>query len=259
MKKLFALPLLLALLVPLLAPAEDRIAYKGRLENADGTPVVSRIPLHMTFSLYAQATGGTPLWSRSYAVHVESDGSFYAELCDSEGSPVGKPSCPDLASALAAAGSAAYIGLIPDTDLTELAPRELLSPVPFAAHATFADTAERIEAQTLTTSTLSIPQPAFSSLTITNALLAAPGAKIVLSLTGDNTLAIPESIRLTHTLSGISTTSPNAIPDSTFADTLVVNHGYAGVQEGAYFSNIIPRGHTVYHEGTHDRYTSLGQ
>ncbi|MBN1812130.1 MAG: hypothetical protein JXA14_09870, partial [Anaerolineae bacterium] len=42
------------------------ISYQGRLLNADGTPVEG---MHtMAFRLYAQAEGGTPLWSDSFPV-----------------------------------------------------------------------------------------------------------------------------------------------------------------------------------------------
>ncbi|RLC79774.1 MAG: hypothetical protein DRI61_07165, partial [Chloroflexi bacterium] len=90
------------------------ISYQGRLLDSGGNPVDgTRV---MTFSLYAQASGGTPLWSRSEDVTIN-DGMFNVYL-DVD---------PDLFD-----GRALWLGVQVEGDAQEMQPRQPLLPVPYA-------------------------------------------------------------------------------------------------------------------------------
>jgi len=71
------LPLLLAL--PLGAAAVEtivpsRLGFGGRLLAADGTPVNGVVSI--TFSLFDQATGGTPVWTETQSLLLTVDGAY---------------------------------------------------------------------------------------------------------------------------------------------------------------------------------------
>ena len=61
-------------------PASDReftMPYQGRLTDASGTPIDNIVPgLEMTFALYTQKTGSTPVWSEHHTGVPASDGLF---------------------------------------------------------------------------------------------------------------------------------------------------------------------------------------
>jgi hypothetical protein len=93
------------------------ISYQGRLLNADGTPVEG---MHtMAFRVYAQASGGTPLWSDSFPVPVE-EGLFHVML--------------DVDPALFD-GRALWLGVQVEGDAEEMTPRQPLLPAPYALYA----------------------------------------------------------------------------------------------------------------------------
>jgi len=99
-----------------LAPAgavSETISYQGRLLEGS-TPVKgNRV---MTFSLYADATGGLPLWSQSSSVTI-TDGLFNVELAVSPGIFDGR---------------ALWLGVQAAGDATEMTPRQPLLPAPYA-------------------------------------------------------------------------------------------------------------------------------
>jgi len=60
---------------------EFTMPYQGRLTDASGTPVDNIAPgLEMTFALYTQETGGTPVWSEHHTGVPVSDGLFNVYL-----------------------------------------------------------------------------------------------------------------------------------------------------------------------------------
>ncbi len=100
-----------------LAPAgvvSDTISYQGRLLDSSGNPVDGTRTID--FRLYADASGGMPLWSQSGSVTVE-DGLFAVNLNVN-------PAHFD--------GRALWLGVQVQGDAQEMAPRQPLLPVPYA-------------------------------------------------------------------------------------------------------------------------------
>lgn len=118
-----ALPLALAAAVcasTASASAPATLAYQGRLADAGGTPISAS--LSITFRLYADPSGGTPLWSETQnAVDVDG-GNLAVEL----GQGVALPR--DLW------GRQLYLGIQIAGD-SEMAPRPRLTAAPFALRA----------------------------------------------------------------------------------------------------------------------------
>ena len=79
MKKLI---IILAAAIAMSAAAIDTtIAYQGVLRDAQGNVLSTRAQT-ITFRLYSQASGGTPLWARAVAVNLDETGLFNVELSD---------------------------------------------------------------------------------------------------------------------------------------------------------------------------------
>jgi hypothetical protein len=90
------------------------ISYQGRLLDGDGNPVDGSPVL--TFSLYAQPSGGPPLWQDWFNVTVQ-DGLFHVILAPEL----------DLFD-----GRALWLGIRVQGDPAELSPRQQLLPAPYA-------------------------------------------------------------------------------------------------------------------------------
>lgn len=56
------------------ADVPSLISYQGRLTDLDGNPIDSAVSV--TFSVYSDASGGSPLWSETHPAVVPSDGLF---------------------------------------------------------------------------------------------------------------------------------------------------------------------------------------
>jgi hypothetical protein len=100
-----------------LAPAgvvSDTISYQGRLLDSSGNAVAGTRT--MDFRLYADASGGTPLWSQSGSVTLE-DGLFNVNLTVD-------PAHFD--------GRSLWLGVQVQGDAQEMTPRQPLLPVPYA-------------------------------------------------------------------------------------------------------------------------------
>lgn len=120
--------LLSALLLPALAAAAPTaIRYQGRLLDPTGAPVSG--PVSLTVSLHDAPTGGTTLWTDTFAVVLQ-DGTFAV----------------DLGSGLALDeglfdGAALWIGAA--TASATLSPRQPIRAVPYAIHALNAGATDR--------------------------------------------------------------------------------------------------------------------
>lgn len=128
----------------LFAAVPQRLAYRGMLDWTDREQMATS--REMTFRLYDSKTPGTALWARTMRVPVDTNGVFYAELSDANGTD------PDgigftLVDALAAIKGTPEIGLTL-TGFPELAPRQKLSTSPRAARAARTKAADVVYAPT---------------------------------------------------------------------------------------------------------------
>ena len=132
MKKLM---IILAAAIGLNASAiETTIAYQGVLRDAQGNVLSARSQL-ITFRLYSQASGGTPLWARAVTVNLDSTGLFNVELSDT-GTPVAGATYDTLAEALKAARSGAlFVGLEVADSSGEISPRQKILMTPYSSWA----------------------------------------------------------------------------------------------------------------------------
>ena len=132
MKKLM---IILAAAIAMSASAiETTIAYQGVLRDAQGNALSARSQL-ITFRLYSQATGGTPLWARAITVNLDATGLFNVELSDA-GTSVEGATYSTLAEALKAARSGAlFVGLEVANSSGEISPRQKILMTPYSSWA----------------------------------------------------------------------------------------------------------------------------
>lgn len=112
---------------------ETSIAYQGVLRDAQGKEL-SSLSQEITFRLYTQASGGTPLWARAIAVNLDKTGLFNVELNDSGTSVDATAQHLQLSDALKAArGGSLYIGLEVKDSSGEIAPRQKIIMTPYSS------------------------------------------------------------------------------------------------------------------------------
>ena len=126
------------------ADVPQAITYRGVLQRTGGYERTTS--LEMTFRLYDSQSPDTALWARTMRVPVDTNGVFYAELSDANGSD------PDgigytLADAMGAIKGTPEIGLTPP-DAPEMTPRQSLPTSPRAARAVRAKAADVVYAPT---------------------------------------------------------------------------------------------------------------
>jgi hypothetical protein len=100
-----------------LAVFSNTISFQGRLLDSAGNPVDGS-PM-MTFRVYTQAEGGSPVWEDAYNIPVE-NGLFNASL--------------EIPPALFD-GQALWLGVHVEGDAQEMQPRQQLLPAPYALYA----------------------------------------------------------------------------------------------------------------------------
>jgi len=132
MKKLM---IILAAAIAMGASAiETTIAYQGVLRDAQGNVLTVRSQT-ITFRLYSQASGGTPLWARAIAVNLDANGLFNVELSDA-GTSVEGATYATLAEALKAARSGTlFVGLEVANSSGEISPRQKILMTPYSSWA----------------------------------------------------------------------------------------------------------------------------
>jgi hypothetical protein len=106
------------------------VQFSDTLADATGKPTTGNIAI--TFSLYALQDGGTPLWSETQTIALDSQGHYTAFL--GAASPDGLP------LDLFASGAARWLGVAPALPGIGEQPRVLLVGVPYALKAADADT-----------------------------------------------------------------------------------------------------------------------
>ena len=119
--------LLAALVVPSLAAAEAPLSFthQGRLLDAAGEPADT--PVNLTFSLYTTAVDGTAFWQETHAAVEPSSGYYTVEL----------GSLTSLDPAQFGVGPL-WLGVALGSSV-ELSPRSSVVSVPYAVHASSAD------------------------------------------------------------------------------------------------------------------------
>lgn len=133
-----------ALSVALYAAVPQVLTYRGVLDWTGREE--RKMSLAMTFRLYDSNSPDQALWARTMRVPVDTNGVFYAELSDRNGSD------PDgigitLADAMGAITGVPEIGLTPP-EADELSPRQRLGTAPRAARAARAKAADVVYAPT---------------------------------------------------------------------------------------------------------------
>jgi hypothetical protein len=123
MKHILALAVWAGAALPSLALAAPHLTFEGSLADAAGQAVSDTLP--MTFALYADAEGGTPVWSETRPEVEVTDGLFVVPLGEIE--PVGN---------LLETTADFYVEVSVDGE--PLGPRTLLGEVPRAAAARWA-------------------------------------------------------------------------------------------------------------------------
>ena len=104
------------------------VRFGGTIKDASGNPLAGTISV--TFSLYSEQTGGTPLWQETQKLTFDANGRYRAMLGSTQ--PNGVPLEPF------SSGQARWLGVQP-TGLPEQ-PRALLVSVPYALKAAEAET-----------------------------------------------------------------------------------------------------------------------
>ncbi len=120
------------------AAVPQALTYRGVLLRPGGETRAEA--LEMTFRLYDSNEPDKALWARLLRVPIDTNGVFYAELTDAEGSDpdgIGR----SLVDAISAVRGTPEIGLTPP-NATELKPRQRLSTGVRAARAARADAAD---------------------------------------------------------------------------------------------------------------------
>ncbi len=117
-----------------LVAAPAQFTYQGALADDAGQPLSGGQLVE--FRLYDAATGGTPLWGRSYGVTLNTNGVFNTAIGDDTGSAISGVTSTGLAAILAnKAGTTLYLGLTVNGTSGEIVPRQALLAVPYALHA----------------------------------------------------------------------------------------------------------------------------
>jgi len=102
------------------AAVPTSVTHQGRLFSAAGEPITATLDLE--FAIYAEPTGGTPIWNEAHTISFE-DGYFSVRLGD--GTPL---------DASVFDGRALYLGITVGTD-AEMTPRTSIRSVPYAVMA----------------------------------------------------------------------------------------------------------------------------
>jgi len=142
---------------PASPPVPHLINYQGRLTNTAGNPLNGSYP--MTFTLYSEPTGGTPLWTETQTVPV-TRGVFSVLLGNAAS-----------ISSTVFDGSDRWLGVKVGSD-SEMVPRRRVVSVGYAYRAedaNNADTVDGLHASSVPTSTTLFPLDASSKFT--NAVL----------------------------------------------------------------------------------------
>ena len=195
------------------------ISFTGAIKDAAGKPVSG--PISITFSLYAEQEGGTPLWSETQVAEADAQGNYSVHL--------GATNPQGLPLDLFTTGAARWLAI--QTPEQPEQPRVLLVGVPYALKAADADTLGGKPASAYVTvenagPSLTTPAPATNETGMLRALNSPTPGTPCSTVTSDGS-ATANSIALftnacniesspLYALSGkvgLATTSPSAYLD----------------------------------------------
>ena len=115
------------------AAVPEVLTYRGQLSRTGGFAAGGE-NLALTFKVYDSAVPAVVLWGRTVVASVDTNGVFYAELKDDNGSAVQGATYTALVDAVAAAKGAIEVGLTPP-GAGEISPRQTLTTGVRAARA----------------------------------------------------------------------------------------------------------------------------
>jgi trimeric autotransporter adhesin len=158
------------------SPVPRLIKFSGTLLDEQGHPLKG--PVGVTFSLYAQQSGGAALWMETQNVELDASGNYTALL--------GSASANGIAEELFASGEARWLGVQAERQLEQ--PRALLVSVPYALKAGDAQTLGGLPASAFAPA--GTPSAAASSPSSTTNILTTttqPATTTLASISGTGT------------------------------------------------------------------------
>ena len=175
MKKSFLFAMTVAIIAATTANAAvpEVLTYRGQLTRTGGFAAEGE-NLALTFKIYDSAAPATALWGRTVIASVDSNGVFYAELKDDNGSAVQGATYTALVDAVAAAKGAVEVGLTPP-GAGEISPRQTLTTGVRAARAARTKAGDGFYAQNrVMAGQAAIDELAVDSVTVTNGAAQLP-------------------------------------------------------------------------------------
>ena len=249
--------MLLAALAAGTGLAAETFAFHGRLSKADGSEFANPLPLTITFCVYAQASGGEPLWGRMMPVRIERDGTFFAELSDEAGSAVTGAQQKYLKDALATlSGAAMYLGLTP-LGSTEIRPRQAGRRQPRALVAESALVADTVKTKVFTADQLVIGGGTVKGAKTPKLTQAAP---VTLLAESDLTLTAQSGgkIQLVRSVDGLRTQTVSGSWTAPSCESVIWKSPNS-ICDKSYSSIIYPLGASVKNEGGDATATAFGK
>jgi hypothetical protein len=214
-----------AIIIPLMSlvahgqsPVPRLITLSGVLRPADSDPIA--VAETVTFAVYAQETGGTPIWEETQTLKPDASGRYSVLLGATQ--PDGVP------LSVFASGEARWLGMTwARSDASQA--RSRLTFVPYAVHAVDADTlgGKPATAYALISSNGSAAEPSASNdpAPTPNAIL--PGGTNQLAKYVNGTDVTPSTISESGGQAGIGTTTPLDTLHVRFSNTDGSLTGYA--------------------------------
>ena len=155
------------------AAVPEVLTYRGQLSRTGGFAERGE-NLSLTFKIYDSAAPTVVLWGRTVVASVDSNGVFYAELKDDNGSVVQGTSYASLVDAVAAAKGVIEIGLTPP-GAGEIAPRQTLTTGVRAARAARTKAVDIFYAENrIMAGSAAIDELSVNSVTVTNGSAQLP-------------------------------------------------------------------------------------
>lgn len=155
------------------AAVPEVLTYRGQLWRTGGFAAGGE-NLALTFRLYDSEAPAVVLWGRTVVAAVDTNGVFYAELKDDNGSAVQGAAYTALVDAVAAAKGAVEVGLTPP-GAAEIAPRQTLVTGVRAARAARTKAVDVFYAKNrVMAGSAAIDELAVGSVTVTNGTAQLP-------------------------------------------------------------------------------------